>query len=409
MKPPFRLGWILLLAVTSCSNADGPPQPSNQHDAAPDIGVPDVHAPPRMDAAWHGDARKPSRDAGTDARKPSVSEAGAEAGERDAAEAGGTGAGFESLLSQTGLFKDVQNRVLGDGVRPYQILYPLWSDGAEKARYIYLPEGEKIDTSDMDFWVFPVGTRAWKDFTVDGKLIETRMVHKAGPKPSDWVMIAYHWKSDGSDAVALPSGLENADGTPHDIPAAIPDGAAVGFTCHDCHDNMKDRILGFNAIELSHALTGVTLTELIQEGRLTDPPEGLFTLPGDATARAVLGYFHGNCGDCHNPTSMVFPGLPMQLFESTKTLGTVEDTTAYRTTVHQPDPAASLARILPGDPEHSVVYQRMRLRGGGSQMPPIGTEIVDQNALNLVAKWIRSLAVKPGDGGTEGGRTTDGG
>ena len=46
--------------------------------------------------------------------------------------------------------------------RPRRLIsprYPLWSDGAEKQRYLSLPPGTQIDTSNMDDWKFPVGTR----------------------------------------------------------------------------------------------------------------------------------------------------------------------------------------------------------------------------------------------------------
>ena len=64
------------------------------------------------------------------------------------------------LLSQTGLFSDIASRTLSSGVLTYTPRYPLWSDGAGKDRFLYIPPGRPIDTSDMDRWVFPAGTRA---------------------------------------------------------------------------------------------------------------------------------------------------------------------------------------------------------------------------------------------------------
>src|ERR1043165_6412078 len=51
--------------------------------------------------------------------------------------------------------------------------YPLWSDGAHKRRWIYLPPGTAIDASRLDAWEFPIGTRLWKEFSLGGP-IETR-------------------------------------------------------------------------------------------------------------------------------------------------------------------------------------------------------------------------------------------
>src|SRR5687767_4958187 len=74
----------------------------------------------------------------------------------------------DESLGSTGLFSDLATEQLSPGVRAYRPRYELWSDGAEKRRWILLPEGERIDTSNMDDWVFPVGTKLWKEFSRDG-------------------------------------------------------------------------------------------------------------------------------------------------------------------------------------------------------------------------------------------------
>ena len=67
------------------------------------------------------------------------------------------------------------------GLRPYTPVYPLWADGLVKRRWLDLPAGKKIDTSDMDHWSFPVGTRFWKEFaTPSGTVLETRLIEKIG-------------------------------------------------------------------------------------------------------------------------------------------------------------------------------------------------------------------------------------
>src|SRR5262252_5843805 len=121
-----------------------------------------------------------------------------------------------------------------------------------------------------------MGTKAFKEFSANGKRVETRMQWKAGPTANDWVMIAYQWKADGSDAVAVPDGV--IDAAP--VPSTVPDAGGVKHDipstsdCQFCHGNMKDRLLGFNAIQLSHDLTGVKISDLITEKALTTPPAG---------------------------------------------------------------------------------------------------------------------------------------
>src|SRR5579871_63665 len=148
-----------------------------------------------------------------------------------------------SRLSHTGLYGDFSTRTYADGIIRYTPRYPLWSDGAEKARYLLLPPNTQIDTSDMDNWQFPVGTRVWKEFTVNGQLIETRLLQKEWNDPSGWWECAYLWAADGSDATCVPDGMDNANGTTHYVPSQID--------CGWCHGNVKDVLIGISAIQLS--------------------------------------------------------------------------------------------------------------------------------------------------------------
>src|SRR5262245_20803994 len=72
---------------------------------------------------------------------------------------------WPQALSETGLYRDIATRGLAAGVISYDVRYELWSDGAEKQRYLYLPPGTQIDSSDMDGWRFPIGTKVWKTFS----------------------------------------------------------------------------------------------------------------------------------------------------------------------------------------------------------------------------------------------------
>jgi hypothetical protein len=284
-------------------------------------------------------------------------------------------------------------------VRVFEPRYKLWSDGASKRRWIYLPPGEVIDTSDMDHWVYPVGTKAWKEFTSGATRVETRFLHKV--TATSWVMIAYRWRSDGSDADAVPAGAEDANGTQHDIPSRS--------ACLRCHGGMADVLLGFSAIQLSHELTGLSLQGLIDEDGLSDPPSTSFAIPGDELARDALGYLHANCGHCHNPLSSVYASLKSRtpftggprFWEIVGALDSVEQTEGYASTIGQPNSIfPDLPIIEPHDPSHSEMILRMEVRGKGSiQMPPLATEIVDDAGLGLIEAWITSLPAA--DGGVE--------
>lgn len=290
-------------------------------------------------------------------------------------------------LSETGLYTDFAARTVTPGVLEFSPKYPLWADGAEKRRFLWLPEGTKIDTSSMDDWTFPVGTKAWKQFTRDGKLVETRLLWKKAE--ATWFEMAYAWLPDESDAIAVPNGSKNARGTSHDVPDQVK--------CNACHANTADTLLGLGAIQLSDGGSGF-LTVLAKSGRLTAPPAGEFSVPGSPSVSAALGYLHGNCGGCHNNFAKFEFQTSLRLrVQTTETA--VEQTGVYRTAfglkmVHEIPPDIFDA-LVAGDPDHSGIYVRMSRRDGFG-MPPQCTKVIDVEGAATVRAWIAGMATDAG-------------
>jgi PAS domain S-box-containing protein len=197
-------------------------------------------------------------------------------------------------LSETGLFDDFAAKHVAPGVVAFEPTHKLWSDGADKRRWVRLPPGTRIDTSDMDHWVFPVGTQFFKEFSLGGVLLETRLVERYGDGPEDYWMGAFVWTPDASDAVLAPDGQSNINGTMHDAPKQKD--------CGLCHRGDVGRVLGFSAIQLSRDTTPPAMPDLVAMGWLSDPPADPhgFPAPGDDETAAALGYLHANCGHCHN-------------------------------------------------------------------------------------------------------------
>jgi hypothetical protein len=299
------------------------------------------------------------------------------------------------ILSETGLY-EADMETLAEGVRPFRPQFPLWTDGAKKSRWILLPEGEQIDTSDMDYWELPIGTKLWKEFERDGVRVETRLLQRQFN--GVWMMVAYQWRGDLSDADAVPEGVENASGTEHDIPREDQ--------CWQCHNQMPGRTIGFTAVQLAHdAGMGVggapavgewTLDDLVADGLLTDNPAAI-VVPGDDTERTALGYLHANCGHCHHPQSSVSGRVDMNMWLSVGSLGSVAETPTYMTTVGvnaalpEEGPPNADIRIAPQDLASSNVYQRFNTLGENYSMPPLGTEIVDPAGEEALRLWIESL------------------
>lgn len=285
-------------------------------------------------------------------------------------------------LSATGMFTDIANKVLSPDLIAYAPRYELWSDGATKARYLLLPANTKIDTTSMDGWVFPVGTKAFKEFRVGGTLVETRMLWK---KPEGWFEMGFLWNADGSDALAAPNGVKGALGTTHDVPSQTD--------CNNCHMNVTDVLIGVSAIQLSNGGTGM-LSKLSAQGRLTVQPSGEFEVPGTGVVKDALAYLHANCGHCHNDTSKLNQQTPLHLDVESVDVS-VQESGAYTTAInlvmkHVMPPDITLA-IVPGNPDRSGLWLRMQHRHDGWEMPPLATNQVDPAGVDLIKTWIAGL------------------
>jgi hypothetical protein len=313
-------------------------------------------------------------------------------------------AGVPDDLACTGLYSDWASKTVAANVLPYTPGLVFWSDGAQKQRWIYLPPGTQIDTTDMDDWVFPIGTKIWKSFTLNNALIETRLIWKQ--PDMTWDYAVYRWSADGTSATQITGGEKNVNGTTYEIPATS--------ACTQCHGGRADVVLGIDLLGIGvPAAEGVTLASLADAGRFTTPPPATtVVIPDDSTqkAAAALGWLHVNCGvSCHNgePNAVAFEThlytklLAAQLYPhgtADAGLGTVADLDPYTSEVGVP---ASLTpggvqylRIAPGDATHSLTVLTSITRGGDGgipQMPTLVSHIPDDAGVTELEAWINAL------------------
>ena len=310
--------------------------------------------------------------------------------------------GLPTDLACTGLYESRGSTTLGAGVMPYTPGITFWSDGAEKHRYVYLPPGTTIDTSNFDAWKFPVGAKAWKEFKVDGKLVETRSEWKRSE--TEWAVGTYIWDDAGSVATLntatkgtiLPNGYE--------IPT-LKD-------CDKCHHGGSDKLLGLEAIDLAlPTAEGATLSVLAKGGYLSHPPATTtIALPEDVTGKAAgaLGYLHVNCGmACHSTRGLGDETKLVLRLRADELWGLGPDaapaavdpkaTDIWKATVNQMPTTASVAqkfpgdaRITPGAHDKSLVWLVSHLRGK-YQMPPLVSHAVDEAGTQKLADWIDAL------------------
>ena len=330
-----------------------------------------------------GCAGNPTRSA-PDASDDAIADTGRDHAHSTFADEGGPDTNGPGLLSATGLFSDVSKRTLAPGVIAYDVRWPLYADGDGKGRWLWLPPSTKIDTSDMDQWTFPVGTKMWKDFVVAGQRVETRFLQKRGD--GDWFMTAYLWLQDGSDAYAVLDGVKNASGTTHDVPSQK--------NCYSCHNQVRDVGIGVAALQLSSASGPSTLAMFASMGLLSNPPGKEFDAPGAGAVKDALTYLHANCGHCHSDEGRLDKQTPMRLRLHVSD-ATPEATGAYTTTFGVATRHTLLGTdtiVVKGKPESSQLYVRMGVRDNGQdQMPPLGTKVVDAPSWATVGQWIAGL------------------
>jgi uncharacterized repeat protein (TIGR03806 family) len=304
---------------------------------------------------------------------------------------------FPDRLSKTGCVDTASATRLAAGVIPYGVNAPLWSDGADKERWMALPDGKTITVgADGDFDL-PAGSVLGKTFSLGGKRIETRLYvrHDDG----DWAGYAYEWNDEQTDAVLLPSSKAKAVGAQTwTIPSRTD--------CARCHTPGAGRSLGLEIGQLNGDMlypstkrTANQLATLEHIGMLTAPlgaePPALPAYPrpfGDGPLEArARAYLHANCSGCHRPNGGAARST-MDLRFAVALEGT--NTCLVAPTVDNLGQAdASILR--PGAPERSILALRLHATDA-KRMPPLGRQLVHTQGATLIDDWIRAIAACPG-------------
>ena len=311
-------------------------------------------------------------------------------------------------LECTGLYTGpLRDKTLAPDVREFAPAVGLWSDAAEKRRWIELPAGTSIDTTNPSEWTFPVGTKTWKEFRKNGKRVETRLFFKESA--DSWKRATYVWRDDEAtatiweDQTGVPNLIRLADGTDYQLPTRVE--------CNECHKGRKDKVLGFEQLLLGlPGASGLTLSQLIHEKRLSQPPaRSDYHIADDGTGASsdALAYMHVNCGiSCHNESSvaLAYPTGMFLRLDPTRLDGPQREWNPLKTTLSVPAHVVSFAgavRIIPGSPHESLIVDVTSTRGSNRQMPPIGSRVVDGRGVALIRDWIVKLGKL--DGGTPTG------
>ncbi|MFN3197452.1 MAG: MopE-related protein, partial [Bradymonadia bacterium] len=307
---------------------------------------------------------------------------------------------FPQLLSETGCFTDTATMETAAGVVPYALNAPLWSDDADKGRYLALPENGKATYTDKDAFGFPKDTVLIKSFFIDEvgrqeqRRLETRFMIK---RADSWEAYTYKWNADQTDAELVAE--EGAEET-----IETPDGPLVWnypsrSACFRCHNEAANFAIGLSVRQLNRdvEIDGQMVNQLDAFAgiELVDLPTEAANLPAwpsyhddsYTAGERARGLLHTNCATCHRPGTTVNTTFDLRGYTPFADMNICDAEPVYGTLGLQD------ARIFnPGDADNSVMFSRVSRRDS-LQMPPLATRIVHGTALDLIRTWIEETPV----------------
>ena len=312
-------------------------------------------------------------------------------------------------LDAYGLFTDPGARAPHPALTPYGLNTPLFSDFAEKSRFVFLPPGTKATYAPTGAFVFPVGATLVKTFAYPADLraptarlrfIETRLLIR---KTQGWVALTYVWNDEQTQAVLkrggvrLPVSVIDRGSKPLTIDYAVPN----ANQCKECHSLAGELSpIGPSARNLNGDLTYPAgrenqLAHWTRAGLLGGAPApqaaprtAVWTDTKAPLRDRARAYLDANCGHCHNPLGMASnSGLFLNLEEEDPAKQGV-----WRRPVAAGRGSGGLEYdIDPGRPETSILLHRMNSVEPGVMMPELGRSLVDQDGVALVRDYLRSL------------------
>jgi uncharacterized repeat protein (TIGR03806 family) len=316
---------------------------------------------------------------------------------------------FPARLSETGLFTSVRDHQVSPALIPYSVNAPGWADGARGERFIALPGELKITYKNSHGWDFPDGAAIVQTLSLElesgnpasARRIETRVLLR---QQGEWAGYSYRWNDEQTEASLAAIAGEN-------LALNIKDSSVSGgirrqswrvpsrSECMACHSRAVNYLLGLTEPQMNkeHDYAGVRDNQLrtldhigVFAGALTKAPDKLGKLAypydpaADLDARA-RSYLHANCSVCHVEAG---GGNAKMELEFTRARDRMNLLGARPQ--HDTFGIDNAMLVAPGDPDRSVLLQRLSRRGPG-QMPPLVTALVDKQAVQLVRDWIAQM------------------
>jgi len=326
------------------------------------------------------------------------------------ASSGGTGQ-FPTQLSQTGLFTSTASLTPKPGLIEYAVTTPLWSDGAEKRRWLALPAGAKITFSPSGAWTFPLATVFVKHFELPvaggGRTrVETRVLLRQLDR---WVAYTYRWNAAQTDATLITS-AETASYTVDRGQGPVSQTWTFPGPgdCLSCHTQTEGRVLGVRTAQSAldwacenrteNQLSAWTALGLFWNAvgspssylRYSDPAD-----TGKPVGARARSYLAANCSMCHQPGGPAPGGMDLRFATDLADMNLVNVPPTQGTLG-----LSSPMRLLPGDRTRSMLWHRVQTTGAG-RMPQISS-VPDALAVALLGQWIDEDPTNGGDADGDG-------
>jgi len=305
-----------------------------------------------------------------------------------------TGDALPGKLSDYGFFTDLPAETPAARVVGYDLETPLFSDYADKHRYLYVPPGQKARYAGEAAFELPVGSALIKTFGYPqaGKFrpLETRLLLR---RASGWVALPYVWNAEGTDAVLkragtrIPVEFTDPAGKHHAISYAVPN----QNQCKDCHA-LAGAItpIGVKARFLNHAgqLEKLVAADMLDRLPADAPRIARWDNPAAKLDDRARAYLEINCAHCHNPAGAASNS---GLFLEHSRRDPVALGIGKRPVAAGRGSGGRDFAIQPGDPDASILIYRMESTDPGIAMPELGRATVHKEGVALLRAWIESM------------------
>ncbi len=312
-----------------------------------------------------------------------------------------------ATLSETGVFRELATLTPHEGIEPYEINVPFWSDHAQKKRWFSLPElTQKITPFSSSMWHFPSGAVWIKHFELELVRGDPSTLHRLETRllvrnDAGIYGVTYRWNEAQDQAFLVASEGEDATFRIQDGDQWIDQTGRFPSRsdCLACHNQPAGRVLGFQPAQLDletvrdgasvHQLDWLAQTGYLERGLESSPPATSAMAPmtqkNASLTHRIKSYLAANCASCHRPG-----GEALGAWDARYETPMLESGLIWGS-LTRADGNLDQWVIQPGDLEHSELYQRL-IRGDSGRMPPIGNHVADQQSIAQMGEWIMGLA-----------------